>query len=260
MPESLSFDRAADFYDQTRSLLEPIARQGTEAILDLTGHSARILDVGTGTGRISVPLLERGADLVGCDISSKMLSRLREKFPSARILQSDASRLPFPNDRFDAVLTVHVMHLIAPWRAALREFQRVLSHGGIYLNVRTYASVGESLREQVRTYWRGWVEAQGGHIHQPGIRDHEEFLQELRSLGTNLTEREVVRFTLPFTLREELDRFASRIYSDTWDIPDDIFDASLEELRVWVERQFGDLDQQRQDEVRFVIDAARFDG
>jgi ubiquinone/menaquinone biosynthesis C-methylase UbiE len=74
MSKSRSFDRAADIYDQTRPLFEPIAKHGLQAILDITGPNARILDVGTGTGRISVPLLERGMDLIGCDISSAMLS------------------------------------------------------------------------------------------------------------------------------------------------------------------------------------------
>ena len=63
MNQSLSFDRAAGYYDQTRSLPGPIVGQGVRAILDLSGAAARILDVGTGTGRISIPLLEQGAAL-----------------------------------------------------------------------------------------------------------------------------------------------------------------------------------------------------
>src|SRR5689334_24267582 len=112
MTNSISFDRAAHFYDRTRLLHEPIAKHGIQAILDLTGPKARVLDVGTGTGRISIPLLERGLDLIGCDLSAKMLMRLQEKRPSARIVQADASLLPFPASHFDVVLTVHVMHLI----------------------------------------------------------------------------------------------------------------------------------------------------
>src|SRR5689334_6513039 len=87
MNQSRSFDRAANIYDQTRLLLDPIARQGIQAILDITGPEARVLDVGTGTGRISIPLLERGLDLVGCDLSVKMLRRLQEKYSSPRLAQ-----------------------------------------------------------------------------------------------------------------------------------------------------------------------------
>lgn len=259
MSNSRSFDRAANIYDQTRPLFEPIAKHGLQAILDITGPTSRILDVGTGTGRISVPLLERGTDLIGCDISSKMLSRLKEKFPSARIAQSDASRLPFPTAHFDVVLTVHVLHLISPWREALREFQRVLKPGGVYLNARTWESAGVSVREQLRVYWRRWLETQGVSARRVGIQDEAEFQQELQVLSGYMTQVEVIRYPVPFTLREELERFASRVNSDTWDVPDDVFEASMQELRAWVENEYGDLDQPLEDEVRFVIDVVRFE-
>ena len=132
MNNSRSFDRAVEFYDQTRPLAGASVDAGIQALLDATGKGARILEVGTGTGRISIPLLERGADLIGCDLSTKMLSRQREKYPAARLLQSDAAFLPFPSGHFDAVLVVHVMHLIGPWREALHEFKRVVRKGGIF--------------------------------------------------------------------------------------------------------------------------------
>src|SRR5512143_2888443 len=135
MNNSRSFDRAASFYDQTRSLPEAIAKAGIQALVDIIGTSSHILEVGAGTGRISIPLLERGLDLIGCDLSSRMLLRLKEKFPSAPIAQSDASQLPFPKAAFDVVMTVHVLHLIPPWRESLREFRRVLKPEGLYLNV-----------------------------------------------------------------------------------------------------------------------------
>src|SRR5512137_1155289 len=116
MVDSISFDRAADFYDQTRDFPEPVANQGVQAILDAAGPGARILDAGTGTGRVSVPLLKRGATLFGIDLSARMMSRLKGKFPPARLAQADVSRLPFGGKTFDAVLTCHVMHLVGPWR------------------------------------------------------------------------------------------------------------------------------------------------
>lgn len=260
MSISRSFDRVASSYDQTRPLHEPIARHGLQAILDITGPNARILDVGTGTGRISIPLLERGADLIGCDLSANMLRRLQEKRRAARIAQADASRLPFPTAQFEVALTVHVLHLIPPWREALRELQRVLVPGGTYLNVKTWEPVGVSIRGQMREFWRDWLQAQGVDARPSGLRDDEEFQSELRALGAQRTEVEVVRYPLTFTLREELEHFASRVNSNTWDIPDAIFDASVEELRTWVAREYSNLDPDRQltDEVRFVIDVVRF--
>jgi SAM-dependent methyltransferase len=258
MNNSRSFDRAASFYDQTRPLAEPIEKPGMQTILDLTGPGARILDVGTGTGRISIPLLQRGLDLVGCDISSKMLMRLQEKFPSARIAQADATYLPFPSAHFEFVMTVHILHLIPSWRDVLRELWRVLQPGGAYLNVRTWGSSGVSIRDRLRIFWRDWLEREGFNANNPGLHDQAEFARELGSMGAHLSVVEVMRYPLKFTLREELERFASRIYSDSWDIPNPVFDASVRELRTWVEHEYGDLNQPREDEVRFAIDIARF--
>jgi ubiquinone/menaquinone biosynthesis C-methylase UbiE len=260
MTTSRSFDRAADIYDETRPLLEPIAKQGIQAILDIVAAKRRLLEVGAGTGRISIPLLQRGLDLVGCDISSKMLRRLHEKFPPARIAQADAALLPFPNAHFDSVLTVHVLHLIPSWREALHEFRRVLVPNGLYLNVRTWVPSEGTIRQRFRAQWQGWLEAQGINTHPVGVRDQSEFAQEMQSLGAQLTQIEVVRYPLTFTLSEEMERLASRIDSLTWDIPDAIFEASIKELRAWVAQEYDDLDQPREDEARMVIDVARFEG
>ena len=256
---SRSFDRAAEVYDQTRPLFEATATRGIQSILDIAGPRARILEVGSGTGRISIPLMERGANLIGCDLSARMLKRQLEKYPAARVAQSDAARLPFVSDYFDAVLTVHVMHLVGLWREALREFKRVLKPGGRYLYLSTYEPVGDSIRIRIRQYWRSRVEEKGFDARHPGVQGRDELLAELNTMGAYLTQVEAVRFSHNFTLREELDRFEARVYSDTWPIPDDIFAATATHLREWVSQEYGDLDQTHAETARFVCDVARFD-
>ena len=226
--------------------------------LFLTSPQALILDAGTGTGRISIPLLERGAKLVGCDLSLKMLMRLREKSSSAPLAQADAAYLPFPANYFDALLTVHVMHLVGPWQEALWEFRRVLKPGGAYLNIRTYEPVGISVREQIRDFWRSRVTARGGDVGLPGVQSRTELLRELHGMGTDIMEVEVVRYTHTYTLQQELERYRTRVYSDMWNIPDDIYEASLQELRARLASDHDSLDGQIKDEVRFAIDVVRF--
>ncbi len=259
MNSSQSFDRAANVYDQTRPLPEPTATHGIQAILDIIGPDALILDAGTGTGRISIPLLERGARLVGCDLSMKMQRRLQGKFSSALLAQADIAYLPYRTDYFDAVLTAHVMHLVGPWREALREFRRVLKPDGAYLNVRTYETVGLSIRDQLRDFWRSWVIAQGIDVRQPGVQNRTELLQELKIMGAYVMDVEVVRYPHVYTLREELERYQTRVYSDTWKIPDDIFEESVHELHARIAGDYGGLDQQLEEEVQFAIDVARFE-
>lgn len=258
MNKSRTFDRAANYYDQTRLLLEPIEKFGIPAIHDVIGSGARLLEVGCGTGRMSVPLLERGVNLVGCDLSVPMMERFREKYPSARIAQADAAYLPFPDQHFDAVLTVHVLHLIPAWRAVLHEIQRVLKPGGAYLNVRTWDTVGVSVAGRMREFWRGWMKEHGVDAGHPGVWSHEEMLQELGMLGAQVSEVEAVRYADLIHLRTEIEHLSNRTSSETWDIPEDVFRASVDAVRAWAEKEFGDLDQTFVDEVRFVIHVARF--
>src|SRR5512146_1169898 len=179
MNTSISFNGAADFYDSTRELPAAVAAQGIQAILEAAGPGARMLDVGTGTGRVSVPLLQRGADLVGCDLARRMMAVLQRKMPSARLAEADAALLPFPAVHFDAVTTCHVMHLVGPWREALREYRRVLKPGGAYINARSEPSGDKSDGDRIRDAWGRCVLAHGGNTKRPGVPDPDELRGEL---------------------------------------------------------------------------------
>ena len=254
---SISFDRAANYYDQTRQLSEPMATQGLQLILDRAGPQARILEVGAGTGRIGVPLLQHGADWIGCDLSSEMMSKLRAKVPTARLAQTNAAQLPFVADRFDAAITIHVLHLVGPWRAALREIKRVLKPGGVYLNSGIWHDETAPSR-RLRNYWRERIEIHGASWQRPGLQSQEELIAELRSLNATLETIEVARWRTPSTLREEIDSLASRQFSESWNIPDDVFNMTLDELRAWAAHEYGDLDQSFDEERRLIFEVIRF--
>ena len=130
MIQSISFDRAAGYYDQTRGFPPGIGDEVAAAAVDLIGPSARILEIGIGTGRIARPMLARGYSITGVDLSRNMMGRLLEAVPaggaSPALVEADATRLPLPPAVFDAVVSVHVFHLIAGWREALAEARRCL--------------------------------------------------------------------------------------------------------------------------------------
>jgi len=256
---SLSFDRAVSYYDRTREMPDEVARGGIQALLDrLQAHRyAQLLEVGAGTGRISIPLLERGAHLVGCDLSRPMLRRQLEKYPAARVAQADAIDLPFATAQFDGLVTIHVLHLVGQWRAALREFARVLKPGGVYVNSWNWNAEGD-VDARVRTYWRERVTAHGGSWRRPGIQSREELLGEVRDMGAAVEELTVVRFFPEVTPNEVVESIANREVSDTWDMPAEIFEASVGEMRAWTAATFGDLDRPMTVERRFMLDVVRF--
>jgi len=85
---------------------------------ELEGYE-RILDVGVGTGRFSKPLQDAGFEVVGVDISKKMLGKACER-GTEDLIVSDASSLPFQDSIFDASISIGTLHLIAEWKSALR--------------------------------------------------------------------------------------------------------------------------------------------
>ncbi|WP_414520260.1 class I SAM-dependent DNA methyltransferase, partial [Synechococcus sp. H55.10] len=78
---SVCFDRAADFYDATRSFPPAVEEEIADAILAAVGATpeTHFLEVGIGTGRIALPLIRRGCPYTGIDISERMLAVLRRK-------------------------------------------------------------------------------------------------------------------------------------------------------------------------------------
>jgi ubiquinone/menaquinone biosynthesis C-methylase UbiE len=260
MNSSLSFDRAADIYDSTREFPEAIASRGIQTILEAAGPGARVLDVGTGTGRISVPLLRGGADVIGCDISPKMMAVLRQKHPGARLAEADGSRLPFASGHFDAVTTCHVMHLIGRWRAALEEYRRVLKQGGVYINARTEETDEESPGQRISAFWESRVASYGASSKRPGVQSKGELHEALREMGAALQEVEVVRYARPQSVRNAVERIAERVDSPTWMVPEPVFSSTVRELREWAAGEFSDPNAAFEEQSAFILDIARFGG
>jgi ubiquinone/menaquinone biosynthesis C-methylase UbiE len=96
----------------------------------------RVLDIGCGTGRFTVPLAELGAEVSALDISVGMLDVLRKKLRSkglsADLKQGDMCELPFPDATFDVVTSfLALMHVPPADRPAVfHEVRRVLKPGG----------------------------------------------------------------------------------------------------------------------------------
>jgi ubiquinone/menaquinone biosynthesis C-methylase UbiE len=92
-------------------------------------RGATILDVGCGTGIAGGPFAANGFPLTGVDPSEAMLAKAKEQYPNAVFVQGNAEALPFPNERFDVVISAQVFHLVDRARA-IAEANRVLRPAG----------------------------------------------------------------------------------------------------------------------------------
>ena len=72
----------AEVYDEWHADLDPLP--AVEALAELAG-SGPVLELAVGTGRVALPLAERGLEVHGIDISEAMVAKLREKPGGDRI-------------------------------------------------------------------------------------------------------------------------------------------------------------------------------
>lgn len=105
------------------------------ALLDwLTPQAGeRILDLGCGTGDLTAQIAASGAQVVGLDASEAMLAAARKKYPALTFLHGDATKLPTPEQAFDAVFSNAVLHWIPDLTPVAQGLARVLRPGGRFV-------------------------------------------------------------------------------------------------------------------------------
>jgi SAM-dependent methyltransferase len=246
--ESVNFDRAAEYYDATRAL-PPDSMDELSGLLaaELAGRQP-CLEIGVGTGRIALPLRDRGIRLAGLDISAGMLRRLAvnagDRGPGP-LLQADATRQPLAAGSFGGVLAVHVLHLMRDWRVAVDEVLRVLRPGGVLIaglqsGGRRTGGMGGGARDggarDGGAPWGGALREslkRHGLVHvQVGPRDPELVAGYLSGRAT-ARRLDPVPVRRTRTLAEAIARIEQQTFSWTWSYTADQMRAVADDIRAW---------------------------
>lgn len=259
--------------------------------------TTRFLEMGIGTGRIAFPLASLGHDYTGVDISEKMLAQLEEKMlhvgwqeltrawgsepdedvrravqvrrfvqhplgmqppqASMRLVVSDMTNLPFLDASFDVVVAVHVFHLVDGWEQAVQEAVRVLRVGGSLLHC--WDEYGKTNKNpNISEQWVRIVRQLGGRVERPGAGSVQRVTQWLSEHGYQTERIQAVTWQRKVTPRKSLEQITKRLWSSTWNVPDDIFAQSVQQLNHWVAEHYGsDLDREYLQECSFVINKTR---
>mgnify|MGYP000288939529 CR=1 FL=1 len=172
---SAAFDSQAAAYDRWYAtplgqLTDRVEKEALFGILPSV-QGRLLLEVGCGTGNITLALARRGARVVGLDASRPMLAaarrREREAPGVAGWLQGRAESLPFPAHTFDGVLSALALDFMADRLGAVREMVRVLRPGG-FLAV---AVLNRHSLWTLKRRGRAWLKAslwRGVHFLTPG--------------------------------------------------------------------------------------------
>ncbi len=174
----------AEMWDSIRSL--HVAETEVERAIDRAlgeGSLGKLIDVGTGTGRMIELFGPRADQAIGIDRSSEMLRLARVKLEGAGIplslRQGDMYALPLPDGSADCVIIHQVLHYAQSPATAVAEAARVLTPGGTLLVVDFAPHDREELRDRDAHLRLGFDdETMGGWFDAAGLAvDHIEHLE-----------------------------------------------------------------------------------
>lgn len=130
------YDRGNDVMFRMLRSEEAPTRSRMAGLLN-AGPGKHVLEVGCGTCRDTIHLLQGGATVDASDLSQEMIVIGRNRLAAAhadmsrvRLFRASAMALPFPDDHFDGVFHFGGMNLFPDVEAALAEMARVVKPGG----------------------------------------------------------------------------------------------------------------------------------
>jgi predicted TPR repeat methyltransferase len=133
---STDFDERAATWDDDPAKVER-ARVVAEAIRAAVplGSGTRLLEYGAGTGLVTQALRDAVGPVTLADTSAGMREQMAQKvqagvIPDARVVDLDLSGGEVPDERYDLIVTVLVLHHITPLDPVLEAFAALLEPGG----------------------------------------------------------------------------------------------------------------------------------
>jgi SAM-dependent methyltransferase len=149
------WDQAADSFDAQpdHGLSDPITRGAWAVLLRawLPPAPATVLDVGCGTGSLSVLIATLGHRVVGIDLSPAMIARARQKAEAARqpveYHVMDAANPQLEPRLFDVIVCRHLLWALDEPRAALERWAGLLAAAGLLILVEGFWHTGSGLHK-----------------------------------------------------------------------------------------------------------------
>lgn len=139
--ERALWDNIARSYDKKVMLTyEEAYRKTVAAILEEVNSGSRVLEVGCGTGIIALEIAPEVNQVIGIDLSPKMVAQARKNahkmaLENVTFDEGDGYATGFDTGSFDAVILANLLHVVAEPAAVVREACRLLVPGGILLTV-----------------------------------------------------------------------------------------------------------------------------
>ena len=197
-----------------------------------------------------------GADVIGIDLSLKMMAKLRQKNPAAPLRKPTLRAC-------HSQITVRrgVDHArAAPDRAVARgaaRIQRVIKPGGVYIDSTQWHDPSSQLKPFAIS-GVNCVEAQGAQWRRPGVQFPDEIDAELKTMEATGESVELVQYTATATARERRTDCQPRHVRMRGMCPTKCLRRRSTRLTAWCQKEIGPLDKPITEERRFTLRIARF--
>ncbi len=145
--EAATFDKEPD-----HGLFDPVTREAWRELLQqwLPTTSSLVLDVGCGTGSLSVLVAEAGHKVVGIDFSPNMIelavTKAKQIAQEIAFQVMDAAHPQFPVQSFDVVMCRHVLWTLPEPEKVPQRWMELLRSGGRLILIEGYWMTGAGLR------------------------------------------------------------------------------------------------------------------
>jgi len=175
-------------YDATASGYEELYEEEQKAKYELIASKVKphssfklVLDLGCGTGLFFKWLKGFSEEVIGVDVSKKMITQAKEK--GLQVILADAESLPFKREVFDAVFAITVLQLTSNVFKAFSEVFRVLKEGGLF--VYTLIKAKEDLQFFLNTALSaGFVNT--SVVNEHGVKDVVVFANKVKAFSQKL--------------------------------------------------------------------------
>ena len=240
------FTSVASRYDATRNVPEPALIACYDALVQrgLLAKAGQILDVGCGTGQISLPLAAMGLAVVGIDVAASMVQIAKSKVKDGQNVCYEigyARSIKYADLSFDTVVFSKLFLHVEEWKQCCSEMIRVAKIKAHILQIIDWGTYQDPVR---RDFTRR-VDRLGFKSRFLGaVSSTAEIADHMSNLGCRVEtiDFQSITWEAVLTRRQSLEAFRERLFAEFWSIADEVYTRVFSETYEWAKDQPGSLD------------------